>query len=98
MFDNGLDVYKRQPNSIVVCSNGGSQRGHTVVTPDGIRHVFHHFGSGTFNGAATYLPKEFIVNPLIFAQEYKELINKRIIPNIYAVSYTHLKRRLDYIR
>ena len=77
------DYFSQKPNSIVVCSNGGSQRGHTVVTPDGIRHVFHHFGSGTFNGAATYLPKEFIVNPLIFAQEYKELINKRIIPNIY---------------
>ena len=77
------DYFSQKPNSIVVCSNGGSQRGHTVVTPDGIRHVFHHFGSGTFNGAATYLPKEFIVNPLIFAQEYKELINKMVVPNIY---------------
>ena len=77
------DYFSQKPNSIVVCSNGGSQRGHTVVTPDGIRHVFHHFGSGTFNGAATYLPKEFITNPLIFAQEYKELISKKIIPNIY---------------
>ena len=40
---------------IVVCSNGGSQRGHTVVS-DGIRHVFHHFDSGTLAGAATRLP------------------------------------------
>ena len=33
-------------NSIVVMHNGGAQRGHTVVTPEGIRHVFHHFPQG----------------------------------------------------
>lgn len=80
------DYFSQKPNSIVVCSNGGSQRGHTVMTPDGIRHVFHHFGSGTFNGAVTYLPKEFIVNPLIFVQEFKELINKGVVPIVYAHS------------
>lgn len=64
-----------QKSCIVVCSNGGSQRGHTVETPDGgIRHVFHHFGSGTLVGADTYLSEEYIVNPMIFVQEYKELI------------------------
>ena len=35
------DYFSQKPNSIVVCSNGGAQRGHTVTTPDGIRHVFH---------------------------------------------------------
>ncbi len=80
------DYFSQEPNSIVVCSNGGSQRGHTVVTSTGIRHVFHHFGSGTFNGAATYLPKEFIVNPLIFVKEYKELMSKGIVPNVYTHS------------
>lgn len=57
---------------IVVCSNGGSQRGHTVVTPNGERHVFHHFGSGSFCGADTYLSEDFIVNPLVFEKEYRE--------------------------
>lgn len=80
------DYFSQKPNSIVVCSNGGSQRGHTVTTPDGIRHVFHHFGSGTLNGAASYLPKEFIVNPLIFNQEYEELMNKGVVPIVYAHS------------
>lgn len=80
------DYFSQKLNSIVVCSNGGSQRGHTVVTPTGIRHVFHHFGSGTFNGAATYLPKEFIVNPLIFVKEYRELVSKGITPDIYVHS------------
>ena len=78
------DYFSQNPNSIVVCSNGGAQRGHTVVTPSGIRHVFHHFGSGTFNRAATYLPKEFIVNPIIFVQEYKEIVRRYgIYPKVY---------------
>ena len=80
------DFFSQKPNSIVVCSNGGAQRGHTVVILSGIRHVFHHFGSGTFNRAATYLPKEFIINPIIFVQEYKELVRKY---NVYPKVYVH---------
>ena len=58
----------------VVLHNGGPQRGHTVVRSEkGIRHVFHHFGSGTFAGASTYLDKEFIVNPMVFSREWGEL-------------------------
>nr|DAV57603.1 MAG TPA: adenylosuccinate synthetase [Caudoviricetes sp.] len=77
------DYFSQKPNSIVVCSNGGAQRGHTVTTSDGIRHVFHHFGSGTFNHASTYLSEDFIVNPIIFKQEYDELMNLGYIPNVY---------------
>lgn len=77
------DYFSQKPNSIVVCSNGGAQRGHTVTTPDGIRHVFHHFGSGTFNHASTYLSEDFIVNPIIFKQEYDELMKLGHIPNVY---------------
>ena len=57
--------------TIVVCSNGGAQRGHTVRTPENYKHVFHHFGSGTLVGAYTYLPNQFIVNPMLFYKEYK---------------------------
>ena len=77
------DYFSQKPNSIVVCSNGGAQRGHTVTTPDGIRHVFHHFGSGTFNGASTYLSEDFILNPIIFKQEYDELMKLGYSPNVY---------------
>lgn len=77
------DYFSQKPNSIVVCSNGGAQRGHTVTTPDGIGHVFHHFGSGTFNHASTYLSEDFIVNPIIFKQEYDELMKLGYIPNVY---------------
>ena len=44
----------------VMCTNGGAQRGHTVCLPSGIRHVFHHFGSGTFSKADTIFSKDFI--------------------------------------
>jgi len=59
-------------DSVVVLTNGGSQRGHTVVY-NGTRHVFHHFGSGTLKGAATYFSEFFIVNPIEFNRELKEL-------------------------
>lgn len=77
------NYFSQKKNSIVICSNGGAQRGHTVMSPDGIRHVFHHFGSGTFNGAATYLPEDFILNPIIFKQEYDELTNLGYRPEVY---------------
>ena len=59
-------------NCIVVRFNGGAQAGHTVVTPER-RHVFHHFGSGTLTGAATFLSQFFIVNPFLWAKEHEEL-------------------------
>lgn len=57
----------------VVLSNGGAQRGHTVVTPEKERHVFKHFGSGVFMLAETYIPEQYIVNPLEFCKERNEL-------------------------
>ena len=65
--------------ALVVLSNGGAQRGHTVVTPEGYRHVFHHFGSGSLVGADTWMCKEFIVNPVLFMKEYKDLISNKPI-------------------
>lgn len=53
--------------------NGGPQRGHTVELKDGTRHVFSHFGSGTFDGADTYFDRDFMVNPILFMHERKEL-------------------------
>lgn len=40
-------------DTTVVRFNGGGQAGHTVVTPDGRRHVFKHIGAGSFRGAHT---------------------------------------------
>jgi len=63
----------RHTVDLVVRFNGGAQAGHTVVTPDGRRHVFHHFGSGTFLNVPTYLSRFFVVNPILFNQESVEL-------------------------
>ena len=73
----------RGEKTLVVLHNGGAQRGHTVVTPDGNRHVFHHFGSGTLVGADTYLSEEFVLNPMIFRQEWEELESTKAIPKVY---------------
>lgn len=73
----------RGEKTLVVLHNGGAQRGHTVVKPDGKRHVFHHFGSGTFAGADTYFSEEFILNPIIFRQEWEELESTKAIPKVY---------------
>lgn len=59
---------------LVVRYNGGAQAGHTVVDAEtGKRHVFSHFGAGSFAGAPTYLSSAFIVNPFAFYRELNEL-------------------------
>ena len=63
-------------NILGVLTNGTAQRGHTVTLTDGRTHVFHHFSSGTFQGADTYICKDFTVNPIIFVKELVELMFK----------------------
>lgn len=71
-------------DAVVVRFNGGAQAGHTVVTPDGVRHVFSHFGSGSFTGAETYLSRFFVCNPLLFVKEHAVLAPKCAIPPLHA--------------
>lgn len=78
------EASKLDESCIVALCNGGAQRGHTVVTPDGIRHVFHHFGSGTFARAATYFGEEYILNPMAFRKEYEELKALGYSPRVYS--------------
>lgn len=66
---------------LVIRYNSSAQAGHTVVTPDGKRHVFGHFGSGSFQGVTTFLSEYFSVNPILFLKEYEELIRIGIVPN-----------------
>ena len=68
---------------IVVMSNGGAQRGHTVVDPSGKRHVFKHFGSGTLAKADTYCIDDFILNPMTFCKEYAEIAAMNLMPTVY---------------
>lgn len=68
---------KKGLNPLVICHNGGVQRGHTVIH-EGTRHVFRHAGSGTFLDCPTYLSEDFILNPIIFREEYEELLEKGV--------------------
>ncbi len=70
-------------DGIVIRFNGGAQAGHTVVTPDGLRHVFSHVGSGAFAGAATFLSRFFVSNPILFLKEMESLVAKDVEPRIY---------------
>lgn len=72
--------YLASKDSLVVRFNGGAQAGHTVVAPNGLRHVFSHFGSGSLKGAATYLSEHFLVNPLLWKKELLELETKGVVP------------------
>ena len=64
--------------------NGGAQAGHTVVTPEGKRHIFSHFGSGSFlPNVATYLSEDFIINPILFRREYEKLQKIGVYPMVY---------------
>ena len=57
-------------STIGVVMNGGPQRGHTVETADGLRHVFHHWNAGALRGVPTYCAEEFILNPMVCMEEY----------------------------
>jgi adenylosuccinate synthase len=75
--------YLSREGTLVVRFNGGAQAAHTVVTPDGRRHVFQHFGSGTFREAATYLARPFLANPVAFRRELEELHSLGVLPTVY---------------
>jgi adenylosuccinate synthase len=69
--------------SLIVRFNGGAQAGHTVVTPDGQRHVFGHVGAGSFCGAPTFLSSYFVCNPLLFLREHEALGRLGLTPTVW---------------
>lgn len=74
------NLTKESTNVLNVLTNGGSQRGHSILTKDG-SITFQHFGSGTYYGADNYYSPWFILNPIQFVDEYSKLIVKP--KNIY---------------
>ena len=66
-----------------ILHNGGAQRAHTVVTPEGIRHVFRHVGSGSLAGADTFLADDFLINPIELRLEIEKLRALGCTPMIY---------------
>lgn len=78
------DYFSGQGEAVLnVRFNGGSQAGHTCVLADGRRHVFHHFGAGSFQKqVTTYLTEDFILNPIIFKEEWVALEALGLAPRV----------------
>lgn len=66
---------KQSENVLNILTNGGAQRGHSILTKDG-NITNQHFGSGTYFGADSYYSRFFILNPMQFIKEYNTLIIK----------------------
>lgn len=70
-------------NSVVMRYNGSCQVGHTVHHGSK-RHIFSHFGSGTFYNRPTVLSEFFVNHPALYVKERNELISKEIsVPDVY---------------
>lgn len=68
---------------LFVLTNGGAQRGHTMESMFGLRHVFHHFASTTIERQHVWFPMQFCVNPIIFSSELTELHSLHLYPRVY---------------
>lgn len=77
------EAFTQNKNPIVVFHNGTAQRGHTVDYTKDFRHIFHHFGSGTIDGAPTYFTKTFWIHPMEYVREYLELARLGYNPKTY---------------
>ena len=73
-------AHDQNKKCVNILFSGGCQRGHTVELKDGTRHVFHTFGSGSFDGADTFLDDGFVFYPLSFAAEEAPSTNVFISP------------------
>jgi len=85
-----VDYLCRNDNArLVVRFNGGNQAGHNVVTPEGLHHCFHLFGSGSFiPGVNTYLAPTVLVNIQALLKEVHDL-NKYVIAPLLPRMFIH---------
>ena len=81
--------------TVVALANGGCQRGHTVTDRRFGRHVFHHFGSGTFRNSPTCFCGEYLLNPMQFVREYGELEAVGIKPVSYRDAWCDFQLPID---
>lgn len=82
LMTNYFCLQNKEQNILNVRFNGTCQAGHTVVDGEK-RHIFSHFGSGSFNyNVTTYLSSYFYVNPIIFNSEYQKLTELGVRPKV----------------
>lgn len=91
-------VSSKKEHSVVIRFNGGAQAGHTVITPEGKRHVFGHFTSNLMlSNASSYLSQYFQINPIVFLKELQQLNNLGIYPDIACHSQCYLATPFDML-
>ena len=78
-----LEAKKDGQSPVVILHNGTAQRGHTVDYSPEFRRVFHHFGSGTLDAVPTFFAGSFLVHPMSFRTEYRELSLLAPMPTVY---------------
>ena len=74
------DFLVRQTGAgLVVRYNGGAQAGHNVHTPEGVKHTFSQFASGSFvPGVKTFLSRYMLVHPSALLVEGRVLEEKGV--------------------
>ncbi len=91
---------RQLPNhkTLVVRFSGGHQAGHTVVDAhNNNRHVFSHFGAGSFCGVPTYWSQFCTYNPAALLQEYTALQCLGISPTIFVDNLCPLTTPYDIL-
>lgn len=87
---SSIDFLTREYKAHTVIRHGGAQAGHNVVLDDWTHHTFAQFGSGTFQGASTYLSEHMVVHPVGLLNEANALIRKGI-PDPFQNLWVHEK-------
>jgi adenylosuccinate synthase len=101
--DEGKGVFtdfysSKSEESLVIRFNGGAQAGHTVVSPEGRRHVFGHFAANSFlKNSKTVLSEFFVVNPLLFNKERILLSNIGVFPKVFIHSECYVSTPFEMI-
>lgn len=70
-------------SAVVVRFSGGHQAGHTVADGTGRRHVFSHFGAGSFCGVPTYWSKWCTYCPQAMLSELAALRQLSVEPVLF---------------
>lgn len=80
MTDYFCSNFNKNEKVLNIRFNGTCQAGHTVVKGEK-RHIFSHFGAGSFNeNVVTFLTSDFYVNPILFNSEYEKLVELGVTP------------------
>ena len=85
----------QNPEALVVRFSGGHQAGHTVALPDGQRHVFSNFGSGTLRGNPSYWSSFCTLYPSALLEEYAALQILEKMPRLFVDARTMITTPYD---